>query len=346
MYGYEGNDSLTGTTSNDLVDGGSGSDTLSGSGGNDTLIGGTGNDMLYGYGTTVAPAVGNDTYRFSAGDGVDVINDDSGQTVDNDVIAFTDLASTALRSVERSGSNLVIKYGDSDQVTVLYHFSGARYAVEQIKFSDGVTWGASDIAAAAAVKGTAGNDTLSASYTDSVRMYGYDGNDSLTGTQYNDLIDGGSGSDTLTGAGGNDTLIGGTGNDILYGYGTTVAPAAGDDTYRFSTGDGVDVINDDSGQTVDNDVIAFTDVASTAVRSVERSGSNLVVKYGESDQVTVLNHFAGSRYAIELIEFSDGVVWGTQAINASVSAYGTAANDEASANTNVILVGMSPELAS
>lgn len=133
---------------------------------------------------------------------------------------------------------------------------------------------------------------------------------------------------------------------MLYGYGTTVAPAVGNDTYRFSTGDGVDVINDDSGQTVDNDVIVFTDVASTALRSVERSGNNLIVKYGDSDQVTVLNHFSGARYAIEVIEFSDGVAWSTQAINASVTGYGAAANDVASANTNVVLVGMSPEFAS
>ena len=44
---------------------------------------------------------------------------------DKDVIEFSDVASTALRLVERSGNNLIIHYGVSDQVTVMVSKGGA-----------------------------------------------------------------------------------------------------------------------------------------------------------------------------------------------------------------------------
>jgi Ca2+-binding RTX toxin-like protein len=48
-------------------------------------------------------------------------------------------------------------------------------------------------------------------------MYGYAGDDYITGQNGLDYIDGGIGNDTLLGEVGNDTLIGGAGNDTLIG---------------------------------------------------------------------------------------------------------------------------------
>jgi hypothetical protein len=50
-----------------------------------------------------------------------------------------------------------------------------------------------------------------------VKIYGGDGNDSLTGGENADLLDGGAGTDLLKGGRGNDTINGHSGNDKLYG---------------------------------------------------------------------------------------------------------------------------------
>ena len=62
---------------------------------------------------------------------------------------------------------------------------------------------------------------------------GGDGNDTLTGTKFNDKIIGGNGDDVIIGMGGNDRLEGGAGNDTIDGgYG-------GD---RIAGGDGNDIL--------------------------------------------------------------------------------------------------------
>jgi Ca2+-binding RTX toxin-like protein len=51
-----------------------------------------------------------------------------------------------------------------------------------------------------------------------------------------------------------------------------------------------------------------------------------VVKYGETDQLTVVNYFAGSSsYRVEQFQFSDGVVWDDAAIKSRVITLGDAA---------------------
>lgn len=100
LYGGAGNDQLMGNSGDDVLDGGEGSDKLFGDSyasnqftgegddvldggagddflyagmGDDTLIGGTGNDYLGG-------GEGDDSYQFSAGSGVDVLDDTEGTT--------------------------------------------------------------------------------------------------------------------------------------------------------------------------------------------------------------------------------------------------------------------------
>ncbi|MGB3407200.1 MAG: hypothetical protein WBA67_06865, partial [Jannaschia sp.] len=60
------------------------------------------------------------------------------------------------------------------------------------------------------------------------RIYGGNGNDVLLGGDGNDFIKGGSGRDTISGGAGNDKLFGGDGSDV----------------FRFSSGDGSDMIRD------------------------------------------------------------------------------------------------------
>lgn len=87
------------------------------------------------------------------------------------------------------------------------------------------------------------------------------------------------GSDKLDGKKGNDTLKGGKGEDI----------------YLFSSGDGQDVIEDDSNAN-DLDVIKFenreTNIPSEDIKNLARVDNNLVITHGTGhDKITVNNYF-------------------------------------------------------
>ncbi|MDP3872592.1 MAG: calcium-binding protein [Methyloversatilis sp.] len=303
MFGLNGNDSLTGGALADQMDGGNGDDTLTGMEGDDTLVGGAGNDLLQGRN-------GNDTYRFTLGDGVDVIEDNDFTPGNADVLTFANVASTALRAVERNSQDLVIKYGANDQITVREFFGPGSQdgpgTVEQFMFSDNVVWSAADIRSRVTITGTNGNDNLNGAFDDTNRMFGLEGDDSLTGGMSADQMDGG------------------TGNDLLRGLG-------GNDTYKFSLGAGVDVIDDGDFTPGNVDVVTFADVASTALRAVERNTIDLVIKYGTNDQITVREFFGpGSQDgpgAVEQFMFSDNVVWTAADIRSRVTITGTNGND-------------------
>ena len=89
--------------------------------------------------------------------------------------------------------------------------------------------------------GTSGNNTgVTAPLASSPNaMYGFGGNDNLTGGSVGDWIFGGAGDDTLTGGGGADTLVGGAGND-------TFNLANGD----FAAGESIDGGTHTTGDTI------------------------------------------------------------------------------------------------
>lgn len=105
------------------------------------------------------------------------------------------------------------------------------------------------------VNGNGGNDTVTGTVFDD-QLNGNDGNDTMTGGIGSDVLTGGNGDDTLTGSSGNDTLNGGGGNDTMSG-------SEGDDTLNgegnndtlnggvgndsLNGGNGTDIINGDAG---------------------------------------------------------------------------------------------------
>jgi Ca2+-binding RTX toxin-like protein len=85
------------------------------------------------------------------------------------------------------------------------------------------------------VTGTSGDDTIDCTNARPGKtINGLDGNDTITGTAFNDKINGGNGNDTVTGGSGDDRIEGGNGNDTLTG-------SAGNDVVT-DTGDGEDTI--------------------------------------------------------------------------------------------------------
>ncbi len=364
LLGLAGDDYLFGNNTDDdtTLIGGSGNDTLFGGAGDDTLIGGTDNDALQG-------DAGNDTYIFNSDDGMDLINDGDGIDLlyAGTGAAATDILQLGFKSTDitallRVGNDLVIQSGVGDQLTIAsqigYYHERYSDGVEQIQFSDGVTWTYADIKARVITNGTAGDDQITGYNNGTNRINGLDGNDYLTGGDQADIIDGGTGNDSLNGSEGNDSLIGGSGNDTLFGgagadtliSGTdndTLHGGAGNDTYIFVGGDGTDLIYDSDGV----DLIyagtgtgaAATDILqlgfkSTDITALLRVGNDLVIQSGVGDQLTIASQigYYHERYSdgVEQIQFSDGVTWSQADITARVISNGTTGDDYLAGLTN------------
>src|SRR5690606_4475723 len=104
--------------------------------------------------------------------------------------------------------------------------------------------------------------------TQSVQIYGLDGNDTITGSDYADIIRGGVGDDTIDGGAGNDIIIGGKGNDTLTG-------GLGRDVFRWEAGDqgdtttpAIDRVTDFDIRSVaqGGDILDFSGLLSDATR--------------------------------------------------------------------------------
>ena len=328
LYGGPGQDDLYGRDGADTLYGEADNDWLYGEAGDDILDGGMGDDKLYG-------GTGGDTYVFGIGSGQDRISENDATVGTVDVIRFLDVKSTELTGIERLSNDLVLRYGANDQVTAAYHFDpNNRPEIEQIVFSDGVTWDRAAIRARVTAIGSSARDVLYAYDDGENRTYGQGGDDTIYGGAQSDMLDGGPGNDELFGKDGADTLYGGADNDYLYGDAgaDTLYGGAGDDklyggtggdTYVFGIGSGQDRISENDATVGAVDVIRFVDVKSTDLTGIERLGNDLVLTYGASDQITVVSHFdANNRARIEQIVFSDGVVWGDTAINGRVQTPG------------------------
>jgi len=145
--------------------------------------GGIGNDALDG-------GTGNDLYKFAVGSGIDTISEYDTTVGNIDIAQFSNLASTAVPSIERKAGDLLMGYGTTDQLTVSNYFSGAAYQIEQFKFSDAVTWSQTEIKARVLTNGDAGNNYLSSLNDGGNRLYGLGGNDMLYGGAGNDYLSG------------------------------------------------------------------------------------------------------------------------------------------------------------
>ena len=150
------------------------------------------------------------------------------------------------------------------------------------------------------VIGGAGNDTL----------YGDNGNDILDGGIGDDSLYGNTGTDILQAGAGNDYLFdssgaalfdGGSGNDTIYGGANAeiFIGGQGNDTYTTGAGNDVVLFNKGDGQDVfaaggtGNDTVSL---GGSGLRyedlSLAKSGTDLVLKVGATDQITFRNWYA------------------------------------------------------
>jgi Ca2+-binding RTX toxin-like protein len=174
--------------------------------------------------------------------------------------------------------------------------------IEQFHFADGVMWDYHGLNLQIPTQGTAGNDRLTGVHDTSNRLQGLEGDDTLIGGTLNDHLEGQQGNDTLIGQAGQDTLFGGQGCDLLEG-------GEGGDTYQFGVKASHDRIHDIDPYSNAIDKVVFNNLATTALTRVLRSGNDLVLQFGSTNTLTLVNQLLPfSR--IESFAFVNGPVWG------------------------------------
>ncbi|AEP08632.1 type I secretion C-terminal target domain-containing protein [Micavibrio aeruginosavorus] len=320
-YGGSGDDRIEfGGTG--FIDGGDGNDVLTYVGrqsGQISIMGGNGHDDYRatgtasdfggsGYAQKNYEDIGGDDDYVVAGydnhiidhDGNDIYRDTGNYTVVEDfggVDAYTvTYSSTAGYSTSRyfsvDGFDLLI-VNSGRSFLFKNHFNPfVDSNIENITFSGGVTanlnirlsaFNGSESGDSYSNHSTNGNPYLN-SHRSNI-LLGNGGDDYLDSWLGDDFISGGDGDDILVGAGGNDTLLGG----------------AGDDVYRFSVGDGADIIAELDGEGYDSIEISgysFQDI------NIVQSGSDLVINMGQSGDTITVVHSTG----IEQIVFDDNTV--------------------------------------
>ena len=341
LSGNAGKDALFGNSGNDYLDGGDGGDFLDGGEGDNVIIGDAGDDLIYAdSGNNVVNggtgnnrivlgdgnnqiasedgnnqiAVGDGNNQVILGDGDNQLNIGDGNNQfevgdgdnqfalgngDNHIVAgYGNNHLTA-----GDGNNNIITTTGNDQLEV-GHGNNQVHAGEgnnQITAGDGdndlVAGDGNDI-----ITVGDGNNQLEAGHGNNQIITG-DGNNNITTGTGIDIITTGNGDNVVNSGSGNDQITTGSGNDqLLAGHGDDIIKGgAGNDTYIYYKTDGNDVIEDSSG----NNVIEFKDLRAKDI-DFSKDGDNLVITVRSTlSTITLLNHFASSQVAMNLI-FKDG----------------------------------------
>ncbi|WP_439142898.1 Hint domain-containing protein [Planktotalea sp.] len=214
------------SSANVTIDGGLGDDTLSTGSGDDSIIAGDGND-------NIGAGAGNNTVLGGAGD--DTIESNGFNNVidggdDADRIAIG-ISSGDTISGGEGGNDADTLTGTSANDTLTITLTGNEAGTFLDDDGDD-----GEFTGIEAFELTAGADTFNgaAATTEGTSVWGFGGDDVITGTGGGDSLDGDSGSDSIDGGAGADTIIGDDGNDTLLGG------AGADEIYVSSGNNSID----------------------------------------------------------------------------------------------------------
>ncbi len=166
-------------------------------------------------------------------------------------------------------------------------------------------------------RGTEWRDVLYYQHWDAaVAVYGGAGNDSITGSHFNDLLFGGDGDDAIYAPYGNNVLAGGKGNDRMLSRGE-------DDLFIVNAQEGRDTIGDGYSLAATGiDTLRFG-VGIEADRLIVRCvGDGLELSWGTDDAVLVEGLWLNPD-VMERIEFADGRVLSAQDLFALAELHGS-----------------------
>lgn len=297
IRGFAGDDFLYGFDGADMMLGGDGGDRLEGGAGGDLLTGGSGIDRLIG-------GDGGDSYFHEAGDGEDVIQEESGAAGTDSLHFGAGLAAADLRLTREAtaiAGDLFI-HADGETIRVEDQYTGLQgldVRLEAVHLDDGTII---DLTGPAAFTGTASGETL----------WGANTEDTVTGL---------GGDDFLFGYDGNDSLNGGSGEDALDG-------GAGDDTYAYAVGDGADTISEAASGGADTLVLSADFIAADIrlMREATATQGDLFIFLG-GEMLRVFDQYSGQQginARLEKIRLSDS----SEISLTEISAFtGTAAAD-------------------
>jgi Ca2+-binding RTX toxin-like protein len=313
---------LMGNGVNNTLTGGAGNDTLNGGGGSDIMVGGSGND-------TYTVDVTGDVVTEAAGEGTDLVRSSASYTIGSNVENLTLTGTNTINGTGNTLDNILIGNdvnntltGGAGNDTLIgglgtdTMIGGAGNDTYDVNVSTDVTTENAgegiDLVNSSVTRtlagniemlfltGTGANNATGNTLGNLLRgntsnnalvggggldvLEGGGGNDILSNTSGNTLLNGGAGTDTLTGASNNDLLIGGIGNDAL----TT---GSGADIIAFNKGDGLDTV---VASTAKDNTLSIGGGSQYADLLFQKSGNDLILKVGASDQITLTGYYAST----------------------------------------------------
>jgi Ca2+-binding RTX toxin-like protein len=287
------NNLMIGNIADNFLDGFDGNDTLNGGlGGNDTLAGDMGDD------TFIVDRVGITIYEWD-NQGIDTVQSSIDYTLGDNGLENLTLTGTA--NLNGAGNNLDNMIIGNIGNNILDGSGGADTLIGGLGNDIYIIQNNDDVVTELANQGA-----------DSVEAYfGYgltDNVENLTlaeeaywsygeGNALDNILTGNSSHNDLFGDDGNDTLIGSEGDDNLYA-------GFGNDVYRFSAGDGNDVVTENGGTL---DTIAFdSSVTQSSIGLYQDSYGNLQFGYGSFGDVVTIQEQGTTDGNIERFQLSDG----------------------------------------
>lgn len=355
MYGFGGNDSITGSDGDDIIYGNEGADVVYAGTGIDYIYGGTGNDTIYGEdgndfmfgldgddimsgGTgndVMNGGIGVDTYLFGIEGGTDIVDD----TESGSIIALTDGLTFDDIYVNVLGSEAVIGIVGTDDRLIIHNcadnLSAYTLKTESDSISladymsqnpDAVSEHADILAGSSVYDYILGTEASEYIFGDgdidrilagenNDVIFGGMGNDQLFGEAADDIIAGGLGDDYINGGDGADIIYGDKGNDFMDG-------GQGDDVYLFHASEGNDSIMDSDG----SNVIIFGDkLYASQIKAFRYNWNDLLVTFAGLDDTLLIKNYCINENArsFKLI-FADGTaVYATAGNSPFKTIYGT-----------------------
>ncbi len=250
-----------------------GSDNIYPGAGNDTVSGGAGSD-------TVRESPGDDTYIWNSGDGDDTIEGSDASDGFNTLQLGPGITLADLQfSVINDGAGLTLSFANqAGSISLNDELVGEEYGVDRILFADGTIMTRAELIAAA-------SSTIIGART------------TIVGTAGADYISAPRGNFVISGENGNDTIV---------------VKGSGAGTFRFSSADGHDKIDDFGLGYSRADILELTDVNPVEVTLTRAGDALLVTLTTTGATINVAKQFEdddGNIHGINAISFADGTVW-------------------------------------
>ena len=282
IYGYDGNDTITSTKGKDYIIGGKGDDVINVNGKNDN------------------------TYVYNLGDGDDIITDECTYSSDSDTILFGEgITQDNIIFSKGLNNDLIVSFKNQEgSITIKNWYLNSDYRIENFLFSDETVLYPDDIMDLVSIQGT-NNDDIIEDESYSEKIFGYDGDD------------------TITSGHGDDYIVAGKGDDVINVDGKN------DNTYVYNLGDGNDVITDECTYSSDNDTILFGEgITQDNIEFINGGGDDLLIQFKDQDgSIRIVDGLTRGNYAIENYQFADGSSYTYNQIKELIETRGTNGDD-------------------